>query len=97
MAEYSHTPVEDERPVAGLAGRALGATASRDRARLPNLIIAGVGKGGTTSLFRYLGQHPQVCASRVKELRYFQSLRYGEPMAPLDQYTRHFAHWNGQR
>ncbi len=25
---------------------------------LPNLVIAGVGKAGTTSLFRWLGGHP---------------------------------------
>jgi hypothetical protein len=65
--------------------------------RLPNLIIAGVSKGGTTSLFRYLAQHPDICPSRIKELRYFEPLRYGEPMAPIESYARHFEHCTGQR
>ena len=34
-------------------------------------IIAGVNKCGTTSVFRYLAEHPQVSASRVKETRFF--------------------------
>lgn len=38
---------------------------------LPNLIIAGAPKCGTTSLFDYLVQHPQVGGSSVKETRYF--------------------------
>lgn len=70
---------------------------SGDSAHLPNLVIAGVAKAGTTSLFRYLAQHPDVCPSDVKELRYFSSLRYGEPMEPLETYTRHFAHCGDER
>src|SRR5688500_8554449 len=66
------------------------------RMRLPNLIIAGVPKGGTTSLFRYLAQHPDICAARNKELRYFDAVRYGEPVAPLSSYAEHFGHWTGQ-
>ncbi len=65
--------------------------------RLPNLIIAGVSKGGTTSLYTYLSQHPDVCASDVKELRYFSALRHGQPVAPLDEYAAHFAHCGAQR
>jgi hypothetical protein len=67
------------------------------RQRLPNLLVAGVPRGGTTSLFRYLAQHPDVCASRNKELRYFDAVRYGEPMLPLAAYAEHFAHCTGQR
>lgn len=37
---------------------------------LPNFIIGGVPKGGTTSLDYYLGQHPEVYMAR-KEPRYF--------------------------
>jgi Sulfotransferase domain len=65
--------------------------------QLPNLVIAGVSKGGTTSLFRYLAQHPDVCPSDVKEVRYFEPLRYGEPVAPIESYARHFEHCAGQR
>ncbi|MBT8399711.1 MAG: sulfotransferase domain-containing protein [Rhodothermia bacterium] len=38
---------------------------------LPDFIIAGVMKGGTTSLFDYLGQHPQVVIPQIKEIHYF--------------------------
>jgi hypothetical protein len=39
--------------------------------RLPNFFIVGTGKAGTTSLHRYLQQHPQVYMSPVKEPSYF--------------------------
>jgi hypothetical protein len=59
--------------------------------RLPNLVIVGVGKAGTTSLFHYLRQHPDICGSDLKELRYLNPLRRGEPLAPLATYASHFA------
>src|SRR5215207_6195245 len=63
---------------------------------LPNLIIAGVSKGGTTSLFAYLSQHPDICPSDIKEVRYFSPLRYGQPLQPLSEYHRHFTQWKGE-
>ena len=39
--------------------------------RLPNFLVVGAAKSGTTSLFRYLEQHPDVFASSVKEPSYF--------------------------
>jgi hypothetical protein len=38
---------------------------------LPNLIIIGAGKCGTTSLHYYLNLHPQISMSRQKELDFF--------------------------
>jgi len=38
---------------------------------LPNVIIAGPQKAGTTSLFRYLAAHPAVCHSSTKEIDFF--------------------------
>jgi hypothetical protein len=35
------------------------------------LLIAGFAKCGTTSLFSYLSQHPDICASSVKETGFF--------------------------
>lgn len=65
---------------------------------LPNLIIAGVGKAGTTSLFSYLGQHPEICPSDLKELNYFTSSEGdGSHVSSLDDYRRRFEHWDGQR
>jgi len=38
---------------------------------LPNLIIIGAMKCGTTSLHEYLNLHPQICMSRIKEPQFF--------------------------
>ena len=59
-------------------------------ARLPNLILVGVSRAGTTSLFNYLGQHPDVGTSGVKELRYFTPVRHGQPLGSIDEYAAHF-------
>jgi hypothetical protein len=65
--------------------------------QLPNLIIVGVSRAGTTSLFSYLGQHPDICASSIKEVKYFTPLKYGEVLAPLEAYAQHFSHWRGEK
>ena len=39
--------------------------------RMPNFMIIGAGKGGTTSLYYYLGQHPDVFMSTPKEAKFF--------------------------
>ncbi|MFL5906688.1 MAG: sulfotransferase family protein [Solirubrobacterales bacterium] len=41
------------------------------RARLPNLIVIGAAKAGTTSLHTYLDAHPEIGMSRIKELNFF--------------------------
>ena len=38
---------------------------------LPNFLIIGAAKAGTSSLHRYLAEHPQVVMSRPKEPRFF--------------------------
>ncbi len=60
--------------------------------KLANLIIAGVNKAGTTSLFHYLSAHPQVCGSRDKETCYFLPVLYNEPIAPVSNYESQFSH-----
>jgi hypothetical protein len=57
------------------------------RRRLPNLVVIGAGKSGTTSLHEYLDAHPEVRMSRPKELRFFV-----EPdcFSRLDAYLRRF-------
>lgn len=47
--------------------RRLGAT----RRVLPDFLVIGAQKSGTSSLFRYLDQHPQVRGSEPKEVHYF--------------------------
>ena len=39
--------------------------------KAPDFIIIGAGKSGTTSLYRYLGRHPQILLPNKKELRFF--------------------------
>lgn len=39
--------------------------------RLPDFLVIGTKKGGTSALFRYLSLHPQVSVSREKELNFF--------------------------
>jgi hypothetical protein len=39
--------------------------------KLPNFLIIGAGKAGTTSVYRYLQQHPEVFVSPVKEPGFF--------------------------
>jgi len=65
-------------------------------ATTPNLIIAGVNKAGTTSLFTYLSQHPAVFPSSIKETAYFLTYRYEEPARPWALYLDYFRDWQGQ-
>ncbi len=62
-----------------------------------NVIIAGVNKAGTTSLFVSLSEHPQVTPSAVKETRYFTPARYGRPVEPPAVYEGYFADTEGAR
>ncbi|MGL5795517.1 MAG: sulfotransferase family protein [Waterburya sp.] len=39
--------------------------------RLPDFLIIGAAKSGTTSLYEYLNRHPQIFLSRIKEPQFF--------------------------
>ena len=41
---------------------------------MPNFLIVGFQKAGTTSVYRYLEQHPEVFVSPIKELNFFSSI-----------------------
>lgn len=71
---------------------------------LPNFIVIGAAKAGTTALYWYLAEHPQVFMSPMKETNYFAfgldgggRLLYGDPelhrfpVRTLDDYERLFA------
>jgi len=64
---------------------------------LPNLLVIGVPKAGTGSLFSYLGQHPDICASTVKEIGYFKLPQEKTTPPTLKWYGQHFAHYGGER
>jgi hypothetical protein len=40
---------------------------------LPNFFILGAAKAGSTSLFSYMGQHPDICFSAYKEPHFFDN------------------------
>ena len=40
---------------------------------LPNFLVIGAAKGGTTSLHHYLRQHPEIYLTPVKETNFFWS------------------------
>ncbi len=58
---------------------------SQDRV-LPDFIIIGVQKGGTSSLYRYLTQHPKVLPGYKKEVKFFD----GNYQKGLDWYRYNF-------
>ncbi|NJL54424.1 sulfotransferase [bacterium] len=58
--------------------------------RMPNLIIGGVFKAATTSLFAYLTLHPDICGSSRKETRYFTLLANGDNAMTREEYTGYF-------
>ena len=67
--------------------------------RLPNAVIVGVPKAGTSSLFAWLSAHPQVAASKDKETRYLMD--HDSPLLPrrvnfhrqgVEGYAALFAH-----
>lgn len=67
-----------------------------------HLIIAGATRAATTSLFEYLGDHPQVVRSSIKETRYFLGDHYPLPRhlpkdAPLSAYLGLFHQPDGNK
>ena len=59
----------------------------------PNLFVAGAARAGTTSLWRYLGEHPDVFMTHFKEPHFFSGHRPGPfPVVhDQDEYLRLFA------
>ena len=58
----------------------------KEQVARPNFIIIGTGKSGTTSLYNYLTQHPQVLPAIKKEI-YFWSRYFDKG---IDWYLAHF-------
>jgi hypothetical protein len=54
---------------------------------LPNFIIAGATRSGTTSLYYYLKQHPEIGFPELKEPRYFSSINLELPQKGPGDYT----------
>jgi hypothetical protein len=54
---------------------------------LPDFIIIGTQRGGTTSLYNYLAEHPGVGAASIKEVHFFDTPHYRQGKA---WYRAHF-------
>jgi Sulfotransferase domain len=54
---------------------------------LPNVLVIGAMKAGTTTLHAWLSQHPEIAMSTIKEINYFVSDRTDRDPA---WYARHF-------
>jgi Sulfotransferase family len=66
----------------------------------PNLFVVGAGKGGTTSLWHYLGQHPDAFMSAVKEPCFFATSSFPRATPVVDEardYLRLFADSRDER
>jgi hypothetical protein len=58
------------------------------RSALPNLVVIGAQKCGTTSLHYYLDQHPEISMSRTKELDFFTT--HGSWSKGMEWYAAQF-------
>jgi hypothetical protein len=58
---------------------------------LPNVIIGGTQKAGTTSLFRYLSDHPSICPSSIKEIEIFSRNDSNQKNFPIERYHKFFS------
>jgi hypothetical protein len=65
--------------------------------KLPNLVIIGVHKAASTSLFTYLSYHPDVFCPDKKEIHYFTPIRFGKPMEDIKKYAKYFEGANDQK
>lgn len=61
---------------------------------LPNFLILGASRSGSSTLHSWLGQHPEIYMSRPKELWFFN--RDDRFALGLDYYRQQFRGWNGE-
>ncbi len=55
--------------------------------RLPDFLIAGAPRSGSTTLFRMIDEHPSIFMARPKEIRFFN----GPHADDIEWYSNHFA------
>lgn len=60
--------------------------------RLPNFVIGGTEKAGTTSVFDWLSGHPEVGASLRKETDFFRGQYTGDSAVDVPRYAAYFEH-----
>jgi len=62
--------------------------------RPPNFFLVGASKSGTTSLYNYLAQHPQIYMSPIKEPNFFADEVRSENFS--DELQSKIRHWEGE-
>jgi len=60
---------------------------------LPNFLICGAAKCGTTSLYEYLKSHPDIFMPLAKELDFFSN----RDAMTLSEYENQFCGWSGEK
>lgn len=65
--------------------------------RLANFVICGTEKAGTTSIFTYLSEHPDVCGSNVKETNFFRDHFVGNSSVDTSRYSSYFDRYAGEK
>ena len=63
----------------------------------PNLIIAGVHKAATTSLYTYLTAHSDIYGSGKKEIHYFTPIRFGMQPENIADYEKYFTRLKNEK
>ncbi len=68
---------------------------------LPNFLIIGAPKAGTTSLYDYLRAHPEIFMTRIKGTRFFcykgAAKSFDYPVTTLEEYEAQFAEVRGEK
>jgi hypothetical protein len=67
-----------------------------DPTRLPNLVVVGAAKAGTTSLHNYLDLHPDIAMSEDKEMRFFSDPDCRSWIGHYQDYFRADARYRGE-
>ena len=95
MATHRSASTERPRPHRGADGRRAGSSPAAElaspevnRVTWPNLFVVGAAKAGTTSLYRYLGEHPDVYMSPMKEPHFFSQIKPDPKVAPFSPSVR---------
>jgi hypothetical protein len=86
MRETLPRPLYDHVMLTARSARGLAPRSPGHGRLLPDFIIIGAAKGGTTSLYEWLGQHPFVEPASEKEVHYFDYNYY----RGRDWYRSHF-------
>jgi hypothetical protein len=85
-------PLPGRRP--GMARLGAAARPAPGPGRLPNLLVIGAQKAGTTWLHKRLSEHPAILMSRKKELNFFGDPQHAEKLA---EYEANFPLTEGKR